>query len=58
MSQDAAQEFQVITNQFAPEFGDAAGGLVNLVSKSGTNEFHGDLFYFGRTQSWMAETHF
>ena len=48
MSQDAVQEFQVITNQFAPEFGDAAGGLLNVVSKSGTNEFHGDLFYFAR----------
>ncbi|MBV9085449.1 MAG: TonB-dependent receptor [Acidobacteriaceae bacterium] len=48
LSQDAVQEFQVVTNQFAPEFGRAGGGLVNIVSKSGTNDFHGDLFYFAR----------
>jgi hypothetical protein len=39
---DAVQEFQVVTNGFAPEFGRATGGLVNVVTKSGTNELHGE----------------
>ena len=39
ISQEAVREFQVVTSQFAPEFGRAAGGLVNIVSRSGTNEF-------------------
>lgn len=51
MSQDAVQEFQVVTNMFAPEFGNAGGGLVNVVSRSGTNEFHGNLFYLLRNEA-------
>jgi hypothetical protein len=39
---EAVQEFQVVTNGFAPEFGRATGGLVNVVTKSGTNEWHGE----------------
>jgi len=39
---EAVQEFQVVTNGFAPEFGRATGGLVNVVTKSGTNQFHGE----------------
>ncbi len=39
---DAVQEFQVVTNGFAPEFGRATGGLVNVITKSGTNEVHGE----------------
>src|SRR6202044_657664 len=37
---EAVQEFQVVTNGFAPEFGRASGGLLNVVTKSGTNELH------------------
>lgn len=51
MSQDAVREFQVVTNQFAPEFGNAAGGLVNVVSKSGSNNLHGNVFVFGRDEA-------
>ena len=51
MSQEAVREFQVVTNQFAPEFGQAGGGLVNIVSRSGTNEFHGNLFLFARDEA-------
>src|SRR5277367_2534423 len=39
---EAVQEFQVVTNGFAPEFGRATGGLVNVVTKSGTNQWHGE----------------
>ena len=42
---DSVQEFQVVTNGFAPEFGRATGGLINVVTKSGTNEWHGSAHY-------------
>jgi hypothetical protein len=42
------QEFQVVTNGFAPEFGRATGGLINVVTKSGTNEIHGEAHEFYR----------
>lgn len=44
----AVKEFQVVTSNFAPEYGRAVGGLVNAVTKSGTNAFHGEAFYFIR----------
>jgi outer membrane receptor protein involved in Fe transport len=47
-SQDAVQEFQVVTNGFSAEYGRAAGGTVNVVTKSGGNQFGGTLFYFRR----------
>lgn len=43
---DAIQEFRLITNQFAPEFGRAAGSVVSVVSKGGTNNFHGSGFWY------------
>jgi len=45
---DAVQEFQVVTDGFAPEFGRATGGFVNVVTKSGTNEWHGEAHEFYR----------
>jgi hypothetical protein len=42
------QEFQVVTNGFAPEFGRATGGLLNVVTKSGTNELHGEAHEYYR----------
>ena len=45
---EAVQEFQVVTNGFAPEFGRATGGLLNVVSKSGTNELHGEAHEYYR----------
>jgi hypothetical protein len=51
VSQDAVQEFQVQTNSFAPEYGRAAGGVVNIVTRSGSNDFHGSVFGFFRDRS-------
>ncbi|MEO5926134.1 MAG: TonB-dependent receptor [Bryobacteraceae bacterium] len=53
-SQDAVQEFQVSTNSFAPELGRAAGGVVNVITKSGTNAFHGTVFEFFRDRGLNA----
>jgi hypothetical protein len=53
-SLDAIQEFQVSASNYSAEFGQAAGGVVNAVTKSGTNAMHGDLFYYLRYPSWAA----
>jgi carboxypeptidase family protein len=45
---EAVQEFQVVTNGFAPEFGRATGGLLNVVTKSGTNSIHGEAHEYYR----------
>ena len=58
VSQEAVQEFQVVTNSFAPEFGRSAGGVVNVVTKSGTNELHGNVFGFLRHRSFQARNAF
>jgi hypothetical protein len=52
---DAVQEFQVVTNGFAPEFGRATGGLVNVVTKSGTNEVHGEAHEYYRGSGLTAQ---
>src|SRR5262249_4091187 len=54
VSQEAVQEFQVVSNMFAPEFGRSAGGVVNVVTKAGTKEFHGNVFGFLRHRSFQA----
>lgn len=48
ISQAAVREFQVNTSNYSAEYGRAAGGVVNTVTKSGTNDFHGQLFYYLR----------
>ena len=45
---DAIKEFQAATSNYSVEFGQAAGGQVNAITKSGTNQIHGDLFYYLR----------
>ncbi len=55
-SQDAVQEFQVNTNSFSAEFGRAAGGLINVITKSGTNNFHGSVFEFYRDRALNANS--
>ncbi|MEK6282309.1 MAG: TonB-dependent receptor [Acidobacteriota bacterium] len=54
ISQSAIREFQVNTSSYSAEYGRSAGGVVNAVTKSGTNEFHGDLFYYQRNNKWGA----
>lgn len=48
ISQSAIREFQVNTSNYSAEYGRSAGGVTNAVTKSGTNEFHGELFYYNR----------
>src|SRR5579885_3038112 len=55
-SEDAVQEFQVNTNGYAPEIGRAGGGVINTITKSGTNSFHGDVFEFFRDKSLNANS--
>src|SRR5438445_3961876 len=54
VSQEAVQEFQIITNGYQPEYGRASGGVVNIVTKSGSNDFHGDIFGFLRNRNFQA----
>jgi len=54
VSQEDVQEFQIITNNYAPEYGRAAGGVVNIITRSGSNEFHGDVFGFLRNRNFQA----
>ncbi|MDQ3665179.1 MAG: TonB-dependent receptor [Acidobacteriota bacterium] len=58
VSQEAVQEYQVATNSYAPEFGRATGGIVNVVTKSGTNDFHGNVFGFLRHKTIQARNAF
>jgi hypothetical protein len=52
---EAVQEFQVVTNGFAPEFGRATGGLLNVVTKSGTNAIHGEAHEYYRGGNITAD---
>ncbi|HEX8476497.1 MAG TPA: TonB-dependent receptor [Pyrinomonadaceae bacterium] len=58
ISQEAVQEFQVVTNSYAPEFGRTTGGVVNVVTKSGTNDVRGNIFGFLRHRSYQARNPF
>ena len=53
-SEDAVQEFQVNSNAYSAELGHAGGAVINVVTKSGTNEFHGTGFEFYRDRSLNA----
>ena len=55
-SQDAVQEFQVNTNGYGAEAGRAGGGVINVITKSGTNELHGTVFEFFRDKGLNANT--
>jgi hypothetical protein len=54
VSQEAVQEFQIITNNYAPEYGRASGGVVNIITRSGSNDFHGDVYGYLRNRNFQA----
>lgn len=54
VSQEAVQEFQILTNGYAPEYGRASGGVVNIITKSGTNDYHGSAFAYLRNRKFQA----
>jgi Carboxypeptidase regulatory-like domain/TonB dependent receptor len=58
VSQEAVQEFQMILSNYNPEYGRASGGVVNIVTKSGTNDFHGDVYGFLRNSRFQARNPF
>src|SRR5438309_1732447 len=53
---DAVKEFQVVATGATAEFGRTAGGIINVIPKSGTNEMHGSVFYFQRLEALTAHT--
>ena len=58
LSQEAVREFQVLTTAYSAEFGNAVGGVVNIVTKSGTNKRKGELFLFHRNEHLNAKDYF
>jgi len=54
VSQEAVQEFQIITNSYAAEYGRASGGVVNIITRSGSNDFHGDVYGYLRNRNFQA----
>lgn len=53
-AKSSIQEFQVNTSNYSTEFGRAAGGVVNSITKSGGNQYHGDLYFYDRDAEWGA----
>ena len=53
---DSVQEFSVLTSNFTAEYGRASGGIVNVVTKSGTNAFHGTAYEFNRVSRFSSNT--
>jgi Carboxypeptidase regulatory-like domain len=57
-SLDSISEFKIVTNAYGPEYGQSGGGQVNIITKSGTNDWHGDVYYFGRNDALDANNWF
>ncbi|HLA09198.1 MAG TPA: carboxypeptidase regulatory-like domain-containing protein [Pyrinomonadaceae bacterium] len=55
---EAIREFQVLTNAYSAEFGKSAGGVINVVTRAGTNDFHGTAFEFLRNSALDAKNYF
>src|SRR5882672_2504369 len=58
LSQEGIQEFQLILSNYNAEYGRASGGVINIVSKSGTNDFHGNAFGYFRNKAFQARNPF
>lgn len=56
ITMDAVKEFQVVASGANAEFGRTAGGIVNVITKSGTNEVHGSIFHFQRLEALTSNT--
>ena len=56
--QESIKEFQVVASGYSAEFGRSTGGIVNAVTKSGTNEYHGSAFFLIRPKQWSRNTDF
>jgi len=54
---DSVQEYSIVTNNFSAEYGRASGGVVNVSTKSGTNNWHGDAWEFNRLAAYTANTY-
>ena len=54
---DAVAEFKILTNAYQAEYGRAAGGQVQVVTKSGTQSFHGSGYWYGRRSEWTANSY-
>src|SRR5258708_7018280 len=57
-SLQAIDEFKILRNSYGPEYGQAAGAIVNIVTRGGTNQFHGGVFYDGRNDKLNANSYF
>ena len=55
---DAIQEFKILRNSYGPEYGQAMGAIISILTKSGTNQFHGGGYYFGRNDALNATDYF
>ncbi len=53
---DAVAEFKLLTNAYQAEYGRAVGGQLQVVTKSGTQSFHGSGYWYGRRSDWNANT--
>jgi hypothetical protein len=55
---EAIAEFRSLRNSYGPEYGQAAGAVISIVTRGGTNDFHGSVFYFGRNDALNAAEYF
>jgi hypothetical protein len=55
---DAVQEFSVLTSNYSAEYGRTSGGVINALTKSGTNQYHGDVYEFLRNSALDARNYF
>jgi len=58
ISQDAVQEFEVLSDSYSAEFGRALGGVINTITRSGTNDLHGTAYWFFRNRTLDARDPF
>jgi hypothetical protein len=57
-SVDAIQEFKILRNSYGPEYGQAQGAIISIVTQGGTNQWHGKAYYFGRNDALTATDFF